>query len=74
MKVHASPVVYPAHASLNLFPRHIAEIYWDKDLPFFNLTTTKLLSLDIYKRWATNWDFKWETIGRAEELFPWLNK
>ena len=74
MKIHANPVVHPRHASLNYFPRHIAEKYWDKDLPYFNLTTIYLRNLDIYNLWARDWDIKWNTVGQAEELFPWLNK
>jgi organic radical activating enzyme len=72
LPVHTFPIVYPKHAGLNLFPRHIAEQYWDKNLPYFNLTTDKLKSIDLYKKWAVDWDNKWHTQGQAEKLYAWL--
>lgn len=72
MPVYAFPVVYPKHASLYLFPRHIAEMNWNKDLPFYELTTSKLQSLDLYKNWALDWDKKWNTPGWSEKLYKWL--
>lgn len=72
MPVHAFPIVYPKHASLHLFPRHVAEMNWNKDLPFYELTTNTLQSLDLYKNWALDWDNKWNTPGWSEKLYSWL--
>ena len=72
LPVHAFPIVYPKHSSLHLFPRSVADIYWDKNLPFFQLTANRFMGMGIYKQWAGEWDKKWNTVGLAEELYPWL--
>jgi organic radical activating enzyme len=72
LPVYAFPVVYPKHSSLHLFPRNIAEMNWNSNLPYYELTTINLTSIEMYKNWAINWDNKWNTQGRAEELYSWL--
>ena len=71
LPVTAFPVVYPEHASLKLFPRRVAEQYWDQNLPFFDLTSEQNTDLAKFKNWARMWDRRWSTPGLAEELYPW---
>ena len=71
LPVTAFPVIYPNHASLKLFPRTIAELYWDHNLPFFDLTSKRAMGLGVFKQWAQMWDNRWATPGLAEELYPW---
>jgi hypothetical protein len=71
MPVETFSVVYPRTSSLHEFPRSIADLYWDPATPYFDLTSDSG-NLYQYKKWATEWDSKWNTPGLAEQLFPWL--
>jgi radical SAM protein with 4Fe4S-binding SPASM domain len=66
-------VVHPKHASLLDFPADsIKQLDRYQSIPYAD--AAKGTNLNFYKSWARMWDTKWNTIGWAEKLFPWMKE
>lgn len=68
--IYATAVVNPPYASLKNFPKALLEEY--HDVPYSTFTSENE-DLNMYIQWAKNWDIRWNTIGQAETLFPWMS-
>lgn len=64
----AYPIVYPSHCSLFEFPKILVQ----GGNEFRSMCSDKFIDISKYIDWAKNSDKLWNTIGRAEELYPWV--
>lgn len=72
-KLDVIPIMDPSHASLSSISKqeykNLGLMHYEK---YKNIIGIKSRPLTYLKSWAQTWDKKWNTVGQAEELFPWL--
>lgn len=71
--VQGIPIMGPHYCSLASITK---ENYEKLGLPyhekFNNIIGSKPVPIKYLKSWAQTWDKRWNTVGWAEELYPWL--
>lgn len=68
--MYPNMIINPPHCNVKAMPNNIVEL--NSDTPFKKQMTGNKKTLEILKKWAINWDKKWNTEGMANKLYPWL--
>jgi len=67
------PVMDPSHASLSSFTHdEYTRLGLTKYEKYSNIVGSNPKSTTYLKHWALQWDKRWNTIGQAEKIHPWL--